>query len=1292
MKKKTTPFFARMMSFIFTGLLFVTAVNTASSCNSSTCTDNVTSITGLTVDALQRPLAIDCNTFDFAWQMKSDVIGIMQKSYRIIVATDANYKDIVWDSNNVESGLSAGIAYGNSGNAETLKPETDYYWKVTVTDNFGNTCSESSTFSTGLMNPSISAWDGARWIGSNELSLDASSAIIFRIQTSFQIEKGNKMSFIFGANDFRLNDSFQNVENVEGENYIRWELDISGVGKKEGAAINIYRVGYAKNDNPSTPCLTISKDTYNDTNLNELITPQNMREINELEIKVDASQIFVYINGKELIVRRYNRQPIKYATVTPLGKSGNDFNTYPNLNSIGFYAEKGEKVVFTDYRLMNGGHGKNVPLFDAVTGATYSIFNSIKGVTVKGNTITVDPDSDKSSNGKTFGYADPTYYGSLSMLRTEFETDSKKISKARLFVTAMGAYEMFINGKRVGEDWFNPGMSQYRETLTYHAYDITNLINKGKNAIGAILGPGFYTGYMTYTPNNYNFFGDTEALLAKIVVTFDDGTKKTIVTSPETWKLFRQGPIEYASMFQGQRYNADKEAAIKGWEMSGYNTSSWKTPEIVAPREWIKFDITARRDNPVRVIEKLTATRVLNTHSKDHKTFTYDMGIDMVGVPSVTLPAGSLKEGDVVMLRYGEEIYPGNDDSPNKVMPDGTTYESLYGTTGTYRPGVAGRILHDTYRAALATDFYIANKADETRDVVIEPHFTYRGYRYIQITMPSRKTPLEIAHVKGIVLSSAGVTGKYEGVTTDETGQLVNQLHKNIRRSQIGNFFSIPTDCPQRNERMGWTGDAQAYSRTATYNGDVQSFFRQWMVALRNDQGKGGDNGAPAGGIGSTVPTYLQERSRGFDDGSTWAAAVCMVPWQLYLQYGDLQIIKENFQTMKAWLDGMNYYKVPGFEGLSSKTSGLADWLSVDARTTSDICNNAIYLYMTQITAVMAEAIGETDYAATLLQRYNQGKTSFNKAYVDPATGMTRSISIDNGRIGKIIDSQTSYATPLNFDMFSDEMTITSGENAGMTYKQFAAKRLAAISAKPTLSGNDGKELVAMAGYTYGSDDQTPVNPTGKSLPYTITTGFSGTPNMLPALTANGQAETAYRMISCTDYASWLYPVKLGSTTVWERWNSYELAFRMNGDSQMNSFNHFALGAVGSWIYEYHLGITTESGQGYKDFILQPLPGGTYTSASGCYESNYGTIESSWTADKGKLTGYSFTVPANTTATIFLPVEKSAVDNFANIEGLNYIGIEKRNGIQTAKFKAVAGSFTMKMNNGRLVATTGKGF
>lgn len=1232
----------------------------------SSCGNVGDSITHLRVSALEEPLAMDTPTPDFSWMMSSTKVGIAQSAYRIVVATDKALSQVVWDSGVVADDTSVGILYGSAGSASPLKPETDYFWQVTVTDNEGNDHSAASTFSTGLMNPSQQAWGGAQWIGSSEMALDAASALLFDIRTKVQIVEGTKASIIFGANDFRLADKFQNVGNVEGENYVRLELDIEGVGTAEGAKINVYRVGYAAGDSAEKPLLTISQANYPATNLNRLITAANAREKHSLQVQANASDLSITINGEQLALGMRGTRPQTSFIITPLGRSGNNFNTFPNLNSVGFAVPEGGKAEFEDYAIMNVGQGKEVALLDQNTGAGYGIFKGLKGIEVTGNKIVV-------SSG-AFGYADPSHYASLTMLRTEFEAE-KKIAKAKLYLTAMGVYEFYINGQRVGEDWFNPGMSQYRETLTYHAYDVTRLLSNGNNTLGAIVGPGFYTGYMTFTPANYNFWGDHEALMAKMVVTYTDGTQQTVVTNPTTWQLYTDGPIEYASMFQGQRYNAQKEAAIEGWNENGYAANGWCQPEVISPREWIDFSIVARRDRPIREVERRVAERVLSTHSERGTTYTYDMGVAMVGVPSVTLPAGTLKEGDVVMLRFGEEIYPGNEDSPNKATPEGVTYESLYGPNGTYRAGVAGRVLHDTYRAAMATDFYTASKADESREVVIEPHFTYRGYRYVQITTPSRTEPLPLKSVEGIVLSSEQVSGEYAGQTTDSTGTLINQLFKNIQRSQLGNFFSIPTDCPQRNERMGWTGDAQAYSRTASYNADVQSFFRQWMVALRNDQGVGGAD-APAGGIGSTVPTYSRERATSFADGTTWAAAVCMVPWQVYQQYGDTQIIAENFEAMKLWLDGMHHYKIPGFEALSSRTSGLADWLSVDSRTSSDICNNAIYLAMIYRTAVMADAIGESDYANELRTRYEAGKRAFNEAYVDPTTGMTRSVAIQTGKVGGLMDSQASYATPLNFDLFSDEMTITEGTNAGMTYKEFAAKRLSELAANPSRSGNEGEVKVSGRRGFDQSSNPPQSNPTAQSLPYTITTGFSGTPNILPALTANGYIEEAYRMFACTDYASWLYPVKLGSTSMWERWNSYELAFQQGGESSMNSFNHFALGSVGSWLYEYHLGITTESGRGYKEFILQPLPGGTYSSADGTYHSNYGSIRSAWKADKGSLLSYECSVPANTSATLYLPVEEASVEGFADAKGVQLKGMSSRNGREVAVFALTSGNFS----------------
>ena len=353
----------------------------------------------------------------------------------------------------------------------------------------------------------------------------------------------------------------------------------------------------------------------------------------------------------------------------------------------------------------------------------------------------------------------------------------------------------------------------------------------------------------------------------------------------------------------------------------------------------------------------------------------------------------------------------------------------------------------------------------------------------------------------------------------------------------------------------------------------------------------------------------------------------------MYIQYGDTQVIRENMETMMDWLNGMAFYKTSDeYPYLSAKATGLADWLALDNRTPADLVNNAIYIYMMEVTAIMAEAIGRDDYAATLRERHEKAKADWNRAYVDPATGQTRDLK------GQPVHTQASYATPLNFNCFSDEN------------KTRAAAHLAALAAHP---GDSFK-------------------------PWTITTGFSGTPNILPALTRGGYVEEAFKMITCTDFASWLYPVTEGATSVWERWNSYDNAFSDPSSNSMNSFNHFALGAVGQWMYEFQLGITTDHGSGvpggYQHFVLQPNAAGIYTSLEGSYESNYGTIRSAWKADKGRMTAYKATVPANTTATVYLPVADSVQDGSV-CEGAVFKGFTTRNGRRTACYELVAGTY-----------------
>lgn len=1170
-----------------------------------------TTISKLTVQDLEKPITVEDAHPLFGWQMNSQEKGQKQTAYQLIVTRESDGK-VLWNSGKKNSSESQNIKYLGT----SLQPETAYAWKVNVWDKDGKQYESASRFETGLMNKTIYAWDGAQWIGSTENRLDAAAQSYFEIATKFQVKSGDKMSLVMGAGDFRFQDPFQNPESVSGTHYVRVELDFSGE-----TTLNVYRVGFAPTDKADAPLYSVKKSTHPDTNLDELLPASSKQAQHALEVYVEYGQIYFVIDGEDLIIekpRRFgwggfavghtSKQFPKGTklTVSPYGSGGN-YNTVPHLGQVGFAAEAGSEVAFTDYQILNCGMSEDPITFDV---QHYGIFKNLKGVTVNGKTIAVKGEE----KTMTLTTADPTH-GALTQLRMTFQV-GKKVKSAKIYASAMGSYELYINGQRVGNDWFAPGDSQFRETLTYQAYDVTALLQSGANALAAQLNPGWFTGYMTFTSTNYNFFGDHEALLARLVIRYEDGTKEVIVSDPKTWKMYTDGPIRFGSFFQGETYDARKEAAVEGWKTAGYADASWKTPQVISMRSWMHPDLQARYDGLVQVRETLNAQNLCPAHSKDGHTYIYNMGVNMVGVPSISIPAGWLKEGDVVILRYAEQLFP-------------NAYKKQ-----------AGRPQYETMRAAFDTDFYVAKGSEA---VTIQPSTTFRGYQYVQITLPSHKGALPLENVKGLVLSSDKLPqGTYQVTTTDKnaTGKLVNQLLKNIQRSQLGNFFTIPTDCPQRNERMGWTGDAQAYTRTATYNSDVRNFFRQWMVALRADQGIGSETDA-AGGIGSTVPTYNMADDETFADGTTWSGAVCQVPWQLYQQYGDKQIIEENMEAMMSWLNGMDFYdQSEKYPHLSAKATGLADWLSMDPHTTSDLCNNAIYIHLMDVTAVMAEAIGRTDYAELLRERHDLALQEWNNCYVDPATGKTRSAD------GKLIHSQSSYATPLNFNVFLPK------------YKAQAEQYLAELTANPSASF-DGQSM------TFA--------------PYTITTGFSGTPNMLPSLTRGGKWDDAYKLFTSTKFTSWLYPVTLGATSVWERWNGYEVAFGENNQNNMNSFNHFALGAVGEWMYEYSLGITSgdaKKGQpGYKHFTLQPTVGPLYSTLEGSYESNYGTISVKWTADgKSQMLTYEVTVPANTSATLYLP------GNAGSGEG--YVGQETHLEHAVAHYELVSGHYAFTCENG----------
>ena len=522
--------------------------------------------------------------------------------------------------------------------------------------------------------------------------------------------------------------------------------------------------------------------------------------------------------------------------------------------------------------------------------------------------------------------------------------------------------------------------------------------------------------------------------------------------------------------------------------------------------------------------------------------------------------------------------------------------------------GIDGMMMVENLRAALVTDFYTAGE----NGVLVEPHFTFHGYRYVEIG--GLKEALPVENVRMLVLSSIENTATYES-----SNALVNRLFANVQNSQTSNFLSIPTDCPQRNERLGWTGDAQVFSTAASYNADVYNFYRNWMRTFAAEQGEDG-----------ALPTYAPcygafgNSSSGPLTGISWEGTIALVPYYLYRQTGRTEMIRDNFDAMLRYMDFLAATPMKNSQYLTGKTGPLADWLSLEM-TNNALVNNAVYIYLMDIIQEMAEVIGEEEVAAAYAERYELTKAEWNATYVTPETGLI-------GKPGK--DTQTGYATPLRFGVISEENLAASVEHL--------------------------LDTVARANYT-------------------LTTGFSGTPNLLPVLTGYGYTEEAYKLFEQTDYASWLYPVTQGATSVWERWNSYTVEGGFNGNNSMNSFNHFSLGAVTEWMMAYQLGIAPGTEAGYHSFILQPTVGGSFTSAKGSFESDYGTIESGWTAEAGVITGYHAVVPANTGATLYLPIDEAKAQSAALPEGMLYQGMELHNGRECAVFTLQSGSYDITL-------------
>ena len=725
-------------------------------------------------------------------------------------------------------------------------------------------------------------------------------------------------------------------------------------------------------------------------------------------------------------------------------------------------------------------------------------------------------------------------------LRTYFQAEN--VVLARLCITALGLYEAYINGKRVGDDYLTPGWTDYAKRVQYQVYDVTGHLQSGENILGAILGDGWYCGHIGWRERQW--YGDRPKLLAQLHLTFADGSTETI-TSNNDWEV-AFGPILENDLLMGEVHDARKD--LGDWSLPrGASNGEWQAVHVF---EKPATKLSAMQGPTVRLTETLkpiAPPQVIGGWPAN--TYIYDLGQNMVGTVRFTTKG---KAGDTVRLRYAETLKGG---------PAATS----------------GPIYIDNLRSAKQTDYFTL-KGDPDGET-FEPRLTFHGFRYVEVYGVS-ETP-GVSDLVGLVLhSDTPKTGDF--VSSDK---LINQLQRNIDWGQRGNYLDVPTDCPQRDERLGWTGDAQVFVRTAAFNRDVLGFYHKWMQDLRDAQ-------TDAGELPPFAPNINLVHT---DGGPAWADAGVICPYVIYRTYGDTKILSDNYAMMTrfiAYLETTAKDDIRCYDGYSG-FMGFGDWLALDGSgkteggTPKDLIGTAYLAYSSRLLGEIALILGKPDDAAKYQAVFERVRATFQKRYITPQ--------------GLVYPgTQTAYTLALHFDLMP-----------------------------PHLRDAAASELVR--------------DIRSRGLKQTV--GFVGSSYLPHVLTATGHLDIAFRLLHATHWPSYLYAVTQGATTIWERWDGWtgEKGFQ---DAGMNSFNHYAYGAIGAWLYQIVAGIELDPQvPGYKKFVLQPhFPPvakgleNSLTSASAHIDTLYGRIESAW--ERHEDGGYTWrvTVPANTEATAYAPL------------------------------------------------------
>ncbi|MET7451288.1 alpha-L-rhamnosidase [Streptomyces sp. NPDC005574] len=701
-------------------------------------------------------------------------------------------------------------------------------------------------------------------------------------------------------------------------------------------------------------------------------------------------------------------------------------------------------------------------------------------------------------------------YAPAAQLRNSFRLRRGKIARARLYATALGLYDAQLNGRPVGEDRLAPGWTDYGKRVQYQTYDVTELLSPGANALGVTLAAGWYAGNIAWSGTHR--YGRRPALLAQLEVTYEDGSTQRVL-SDTGWRA-ATGPITGADLLMGEDYDARLETT--GWTRPGYDDGHWSPVE---PTENVTAEPVAQLDAPCRIEQTLSARKVTEPQPG---VYVYDFGQNMVGTVRLAVSGAA---GTTVRLRHAEVL-----------NPDGTLYTA-------------------NLRTARATDTYVCKGAGQE---IVQPRFTFHGFRYVEVTGCDSRPPLSA--VKGLVVHTAApFTMEF-----DTDVPMLNQLHSNITWGQRGNFLSVPTDTPARDERLGWTGDINVFAPTATYTMESARFLTKWLHDLR--EGQTGEGAFP------DVAPNPQITGAG---SAGWGDAGVTVPWALYQAYGDTRVLEESWPSMLKWVDYLKAHS----SGYLRPEEGYGDWLNVQDETPKDVIATAYFAHAVDLVARTAQALGKDSAPYTAL--FRAVRDAFRAAYVDK-NAMVKG------------DTQTAYVLALSMDLLAE------------ADREPAANRLVSLI---------------------------------RAKDWHLSTGFLGTPRLLPVLTDTGHVDVAYRLLEQRSFPSWGYQIDRGSTTMWERWDS----IRPDGsfqDAGMNSFNHYAYGSVGEWMYANIAGIAPAE-PGYRTVRVRPRPGGSLKRVHARLDSVRGPISTRWTLD-GEKFSLTLGVPANTTAEVWIPLRRDA--------------------------------------------------